>query len=132
MDAGQSLAQMANQMGVGVNGENGGPPSTEDTSAPRPGSRPGDRGGQEDGGYNGQQAVALGLMLQPSGGGIRRKNQGGERGERVGELSSDSVENVGAEPPQPPPTATDRDASRYPIEYRRLVRDYFKAVAGGK
>ena len=27
---------------------------------------------------------------------------------------------------------TDRDASRYPSEYRRLVRDYFKAVAGGK
>ncbi|HZT41439.1 MAG TPA: hypothetical protein VFA07_04590 [Chthonomonadaceae bacterium] len=131
MDAGQSLAQMTNQMGVGLAQETGEPPSGEE-SVPKPGSRPGNTGGQEASGDEGQQAIALSLMVQPSGGGTRKENNGGVRGERIGELSSDSVEKVGSEPPQPPPKASDREASRYPVEYRRLVRDYFKAVAGGK
>jgi hypothetical protein len=133
MGAGQSLAQMAAQMGTGLNGETSGEQASSNAeSAPKPGSRPGDMGGQDRTGSNGQQAIALSLMMQPSGGGARKENRSGARGERIGELSSDSVETAGFEAPQPLPNASDRESSRYPVEYRRLVRDYFKAVAGGK
>lgn len=132
MGAGNSLDQMAGQMGSGMSsGNGGGQAASGGYSAPQPGSRPGDmsaNGAQA----SGQQAMALALTMQPSGGQTRKEKHGGPRAERLGELSSDSVENLGAEPPQPPIKATDREASRYPSEYRRLVRDYFKAVAGGK
>jgi hypothetical protein len=50
-------------------------------------------------------------------------------GEAPGILGSQDVEHA-AGPERPPGFAADSAPGRYPAEYRRLVKDYFKSVAG--
>jgi hypothetical protein len=128
----RALAQRMSSHGTGQgDSPGGGQGMASGYSAPRPGSRP---GGPGNGGPNGepQQATALGLITQASAMQARRDKNGGPHGDRLNALSAENTERPAPEAARTPPKAADRDASRYPAEYRRLVRDYFKAVAEGK
>lgn len=133
MGAGNTLEQMMQGEGQGEgsqSGQNGdGESGDSGYSAPQPGSRPGD----SPNGQNGrQQAQALSLSQAFSGGHKPQKiKEGGPRAPVDASLSGKNVESVSA-PPNPPSKATDKDASRTPAEYRRLVQDYFKSVSGNK
>jgi len=136
--AGNSLAQMAQRMGLGLgqgsspgSGQSAGASGSGGYSAPQPGSRP-DDSAQNGAGGSAQQAAVMSLTAQAAATRSRKENKGGPRGERRNELGEDNLERPAPETPRAPTKGADRDASRYPTEYRRLVRDYFKAVAGDK
>ncbi len=96
--------------------------------APTPGSRPGDG---RQGSQQGQAMVQALQRKQPGGGTRRQKPPKLLAGEPPGTLGAQDIERLpGAA--RPPSAVSDANASRYPAEYRRLVRDYFRAVAGGK
>ncbi|HZO88797.1 MAG TPA: hypothetical protein VFB38_10715 [Chthonomonadaceae bacterium] len=78
-----------------------------------------------------QQAGGTGRTLRGAFSPSRTAKGSGPSGERSGQLNGDLQEKAAAASGTPP-RGTDRAASRYPVEYRRLVQDYFKAVAGGK
>lgn len=127
MNQGQS--QGAGQ-GQGIAQVDGGQP------APRPGSRPGDASGQT-GGQQRQAAAlttltSLTRMQQRAGHGEKRENRRHQAArESPAALGGEDVERV-EDVARPPTPAADSATGRYPAEYRRLVKDYFKAVAGGK
>jgi hypothetical protein len=74
----------------------------------------------------------MALTQQPTGGTKPQEKKNLPGGERLGTLAPDRVEKPDGGRPTALPKATDRAASRYPAEYRRLVQEYFKSVAGGK
>ena len=101
--------------------------------APQPGSRPGDpsRSGQPGG--DTQEAMAMSLTPQSASGSHPKPNKkGGPRAQSLAAFSKDNSEKPEADSTQPAAKASDKEAARYPSEYRRLVRDYFKSVAGQK
>jgi hypothetical protein len=99
--------------------------------APQPGSKPGE-GGQQGVSQQQQQAMLMRVMQQQSGRSTKRENRRHLAGADLpGELGKQDVEQL-ATGARTPPSVTDPSAGRYPAEYRRLVKDYFKAVAGGK
>ena len=59
-------------------------------------------------------------------------NGAGRTLERTNPLAPGQGETAGTSAPRPLPTGKDRDAARYPVEYRALTRDYFKSVAGSQ
>lgn len=132
--AGNSLTQLAQKLGFGMpgqgNGEGGAGQGSGGYSAPTPGSRPGQQPGQ--GMSNGEQAMVMNLMTRSAGSRPRKEKKPGPKGERINDLSADNTERVAPDTPRLPTKATDKAASRYPTEYRRLVQDYFRSVAGGK
>ena len=69
---------------------------------------------------------------QASGSRAKPDSKGGPRAQPLAQFSKDNTEKPDSASPKPPAKATDKDATRYPNEYRRLVRDYFKSVAGQK
>lgn len=127
--AGDSLRQLSRGLGTrpGLGGQGmaqgqGGIP------APRPGSRPGDSGAS---GGEARQVAAFTALPQQAGRSDRRENRRHlAAGEAPGTLGSLDVEHA-AGPARPPGFAADSAPGRYPAEYRRLVKDYFKSVAGG-
>lgn len=122
---GQGNAQGQGQ-GQGQSASNG-------YQAPQPGSRPGDpsRGGTQNG--DAQQAMAMSLTPQAASGSKPKPQQkGGPRAQPLAAFSKDNSEKPEPDATRPAAKASDRDAARYPTEYRRLVRDYFKSVAGQK
>jgi hypothetical protein len=129
---GQTLNQMAQRMGArpgSGQGQSGGGAEGSAYNAPTPGSRPdGSPGTQQQT----QQATAAGLMAQSRTTRSAKKKRAGLKGEKFNDLSDDNLERLVPERPKDPTKRTDKDASRYPAEYRRLVRDYFKSVAGSK
>ena len=136
---GNTMAQMGKRMGRGRGrgrgqGEGGqGQSASNGYQAPQPGSRPGDpsRSGAPNG--EAQEATAMSLTLQQaSGSRPKPDHKGGPRAQPLAQFSKDNTEKPDAAAPKPPAKATDKDAARYPTEYRRLVRDYFKSVAGQK
>ncbi len=143
---GNGLGQMGQRMAQGRakgrgkgrgnspgNGEGQGSSASNGYQAPRPGSRPGDpsQSGSQEG--DAQMATAMSLTPQPSSGTKSKpENKGGPRAQPLAQFSKDNSEKPDATKPTPPTRATDKDSSRYPTEYRRLVRDYFKSVAGQK
>jgi len=131
-DAWNTLEQLAQNMGQGLTpgrGNGGSVQGVGSQPAPQPGSRPGDGGTQ--GGLS-QQAMALTLQQQSQGRSSRRENRRHLPGADLpGELGQEDIERL-TDPTRKPSAVTDPAAGRYPAEYRRLVRDYFKAVAGGK
>lgn len=134
--AGNSLAQMAQRRGLGQgqsqgSGQSAGAGGSGGYSVPQPGSRP-EASAQNGMGGSAQQATVMSLTAQAAVTRSRKENKGGPRGERLNELGDDNLERPAPEPPRAPTKGSDRDASRYPTEYRRLVRDYFKAVAEDK
>jgi len=99
----------------------------------QPGSRPGDpsRSGSQQG--ESQEAMAMSLAPQaPSGSRSKPNSKGGPRATPLTSFSKDNSEKPEADSTQPAAKASDKEAARYPTEYRRLVRDYFKSVAGQK
>ncbi|MCW3095855.1 MAG: smc 7 [Chthonomonadaceae bacterium] len=101
--------------------------------APQPGSRPGDpsRSGSQNG--DAQEAMAMSLTPQaPSGSRSKPNSKGGPRAQSLAAFSKDNSEKPEADSTKPAAKASDKEAARYPSEYRRLVRDYFKSVAGQK
>jgi hypothetical protein len=68
--------------------------------------------------------------LHGTGGPKRRKSQNRIAGQPAG-LDPDDVE-VMPSTAVAPPKATGPDSGRYPAEYKKLVGEYFKSVAGGK
>lgn len=139
---GKTLAQMGKKMGKGRGrgqgqgngeGQGQGESASSGYQAPQPGSRPGDpgRSGSPDG--NAQQAAAMSLTpQQASGSRPKPESKGGPRAQPLAQFSQDNTEKPDAVTPVPAARASDRDAARYPNAYRRLVRDYFKSVAGQK
>lgn len=129
--AGNTLEQLARNMGQGpMPGQGGGGMQGQARQpAPRPGSRPGDGGMQ--GGLS-QQAMALTLQQRSQGRSSRRESRRHLPGADLpGELGQEDIERL-TNPSRKPSAVTDPSAGRYPAEYRRLVKAYFKAVAGGK
>jgi hypothetical protein len=101
--------------------------------APQPGSRPGDP--SQSGSQNGdaQEAMAMSLTPQaPSGSRSKPNSKGGPRAQSLAAFSKDNSEKPEPDSTKPAAKASDKEAARYPTEYRRLVRDYFKSVAGQK
>ncbi len=143
---GKSLAQMGKRPGQGRgrgrgqgqgqgqgNGEGQGQSASNGYQAPQPGSRPGDpsRSGSQNG--DAQEATAMSLTPQAvSGSRPKPESKGGPRAQPLAQFSKDNTEKPDPASPKPPTRATDKEAARYPAEYRRLVRDYFKSVAGQK
>jgi hypothetical protein len=127
--AGNSLEQLSRSLGTkpgsdgqGVAQGQGGVP------APQPGSRPGDSPGS---GLQSKQAMAFTALQPQAGRSERRENRRHvAAGEPPATLGSEDVEHA-AGPARPPGFAADSAPGRYPAEYRRLVKDYFKSVAGG-
>ena len=141
----KTLAQMGKRMGKGRgNGRgrgqgqgqgqgNGEGQASGGYQAPQPGSRPGDpsRSGSQQG--ESQEAMAMSLAPQaPSGSRSKPNSKGGPRATPLTSFSKDNSEKPEADSTQPAAKASDKEAARYPTEYRRLVRDYFKSVAGQK
>jgi hypothetical protein len=133
---GNTLGQMGQKMGWGRPGQpgmagSGGSGGMGNVgagySAPSPGSRPGSDFAQQ---MSGQQVMAATMQSPSRAGSTLRRKSAGPKGERFNDLSDDNFEQLEPEKPRPLPGARDNTASRYPAEYRRLVRDYFKAVAG--
>lgn len=129
--SGNTLEQLARNRGssFGQGGQGGGlAQGSGGMPAPQPGSRPGEgrmRGGQ-------QQAMALMLHQQWAGASTPRQNRRHLPGaELPGKLSAQDVEKL-TTAPRKPDAVTDPASRRYPAEYRRLVREYFRAVAGGR
>jgi hypothetical protein len=127
--AGDTLDQLSRMMGQGQGGEGQGTAMGQGGQpAPQPGTRPGD--GSSSG--SGQQATALTLRQQQSGSSTRRQNRAHFPGANLpGALGQEDVERL-SEPSRKPASVADSSEGRYPVEYRKLVKDYFKAVAGGK
>jgi hypothetical protein len=93
------------------------PGQAEQASAPRPTLRR-LRAGSRTGGGVGEKGKANTAAQR-----LSAERASGLRG-KAGEIAPD-VSSA-------PPKATDREAARYPAEYRRLVQDYFRTVASGK
>ncbi len=141
---GNTLAQMGRRMAQGRGrgrgqGQGSGSGQGEGQSAangyqpPQPGSRPGDpsQSGSQSG--EAQQATAMSLTPQASSGSRAKPNsKGGPRAQPLTAFSKDNSEKPEADSTRPAAKASDKEAARYPAEYRRLVRDYFKSVAGQK
>ncbi len=141
---GNTLAQMGQRMAQGRGkgrgkgsgngqGQGQGNSASNGYQAPQPGSRPGDpsRSGAQNG--DAQTATAMSLsQAAPSGSRSKSNAKGGPRATPLTSFSKDNSEKPEADSTQPAAKASDKDSARYPTEYRRLVRDYFKSVAGGK
>jgi hypothetical protein len=140
---GKTLPQMGQRMAQGRagrgkgqgrstgHGEGAGQASGNGYQPPQPGSRPGDpsQGGTQNG--DAQQAMAMSLTPQAaSGSRPQPKSKGGPRAQPLTAFSKDNSEKPDADLPRQAAKASDKEATRYPTEYRRLVRDYFKSVAG--
>jgi len=131
MGAGNTLDQLAKNRGSssGQGGQGSGlAQGFGGMPAPHPGSRPG-----EGGIYNGRQlAMALLLHQQRAGASTHPPNPQHILGaEFPGELSAQNVEKL-TPTPRRPNAVTDPAPRRYPVVYRRLVQQYFRAVASGK
>ena len=113
-----------NGQGQGVAQGQGGQP------APQPGSRPGDSPGQP-GGQQRQMALLSTLQQQSGHSKKQESRRHGPAGEAPAALGNQDVERL-SESHRPPTAGSDPSNSRYPVEYRRLVKDYFQSVAGGK
>jgi hypothetical protein len=137
---GRTLAQIGQRMAQGRRAGRGqgqgsgqGQGAAGGYQAPQPGSRPGDpsRNGMQNG--DSQQALAMSLTPQSASGSRPKPQQkGGPRAQSLAAFSKDNSEKPEPDTPRPAARASDKDAARYPTEYRRLVRDYFKSVAGQK
>lgn len=126
MGPGNTLEQLARNMGssFGQSGQGGGLAQGSQMPAPQPGAG-GMRAGQH-------QAMALTLHQQQSGASIRRQNRRHfPPAELPGKLSAQDVEKL-TTTPRKPDAVTDPASGRYPAEYRRLVQEYFRAVASGR
>lgn len=100
-----------------------------DQPAPQPGSQPGHAGAT--GGRQRQAAAFTTLQQQQAGRSEKRENRRHlAAGESPAALGSRDVERLGTAR-RPPEAAVDSSSGRYPAEYRRLVKDYFRSVAGG-
>jgi hypothetical protein len=124
-----SLQQLSHGLG-GAPGQAGGQglAQGEGNPAPQPGSRPGDGGAA---GGAARQAAALTAIQQQAGRSERRENRRHlAAGEGPATLGSQDVERLSGSA-RPPSPASDAAAGRYPAEYRKLVKDYFRSVAGG-
>jgi hypothetical protein len=108
------------------------PAQTAATNRAAPGSRPGQKPGQAEASGSEEKRARAGS----------RQGGAGEKGRANAAARRLSVERapvlrgrageIAPDLPSAPPTARDSGASRYPAEYRRLVRDYFRTVAGGR
>ncbi|HXG23333.1 MAG TPA: hypothetical protein VNJ09_02165 [Chthonomonadales bacterium] len=131
MGSGNTLEQLARNMGssFGQSGQGGGlAQGFGGMPAPRPGSRPGEGGMRGDQ----QQAMALTLHQQQAGTSTRRQNRRHLPGtELPGTLSKQDVEKL-TSTQRKPDAVIDPAPGRYPAEYRRLVQEYFRAVASGR
>lgn len=139
---GKTLSQMGRRMAMGRSrgsgnglgqGQGMGQTGSGGYQAPQPGSRPGQDGQSSFQNGSVQEAMAMSMVPQPtSGNRPSPKRKGGPRPQPLSAFSTDNSEKPEADTTQPATKASDKDASRYPNEYRRLVRDYFKSVAGQK
>jgi hypothetical protein len=130
--AGDSLQQLSRGLGNGRGQSGQGRGSAMGQGgmpAPQPGSRPGDGNSQ---GSQAQQVAALTQLQQQQAGRSEKRENRRHRpaGESPAALDSQDVERL-AGPVRPPSAAADGSDGRYPAEYRRLVKDYFRSVAGG-
>jgi hypothetical protein len=126
--AGDSLGQLGKGQGNGNGqGEGGSGMGGDGNQAPKPGTRPGGNNGQSQG----QQSMVMALQQQSQSQKSKRTKRHIPGAERVAEMAAEQAERDIAVPRQPV-AASDAGAGRYPVEYKVLVKDYFKAVSSGK
>jgi hypothetical protein len=127
--AGSTLDQLARLPGGQGGQGHGFAQGQSGMPAPQPGSRPGD-GSQS--GSSSQMAMALPLYQPNASSSARRENRRRFPGGNLpGELGAQDIERL-TEVARKPAAVTDPAPGRYPAEYRRLVQEYFRAVAGGR
>jgi hypothetical protein len=126
--AGQTLAQLPREdtsPREGGGAEGTGTPAVP--PAPKPGTLPGSEAAA------GSQAVPVSLMVNQQAGGRSGKRQNrAMRGLSAGGAATEPGMQVERSEVKPEAAAGQRtERSRYPAEYRELVKDYFRRVSGG-
>jgi hypothetical protein len=112
------------------------PPQATAANRRQLGLRPGQRPGQAAQASAPEQTQKPTRSAGRTGGGAGEKGKANAAARRLAAEHASRLRGkageIAPDVSSAPPKATDRAAARYPAEYRRLVRDYFRTVASGR